>query len=201
MMILRWYNAAKADLGTETTWTAQDNPTATWQRLGGNLVSPANAFYVSVRLLNANYVGTLYFDEVKFSQIRAATPTAGTVSVADLVIQNYTHTDNLWQKVADIVTVAVDTELYLVFTQFFATAVGLSNDLYARVSDGTTNYPNDNGFRVPLNSTFKYASALISIPKNCNGKLLSLYAKAATITGTAYSATIQGWGHTPHTHV
>jgi hypothetical protein len=201
-MTVRQKTRTGANASTPEKYNTSPTLTSAWTEYGWTYTADSDTYYVVISpYFNCTSGGTGYFDDITFSEMRALAPTGGTISPTSLVYTNYTHNDNLWHKMMDIVTVSNDTEIYYAFVQFYGITIQLDYDTYAKVSDGTVDYPSSGGFLVPLkNDTSKYAAVLITIPKNCNGKTLSLWTKVATITGTSYNVTVQGWGHSPHSH-
>jgi len=71
---IRWYQKDKTTVISETNWS-QTSINATWTKVGGEATAPANAYYAKICVLNIEFAGTIYFDDIKCSEQRAAAAT------------------------------------------------------------------------------------------------------------------------------
>jgi len=157
--------------------------------------APSNARYARIYLGNRGISGKwVYFDDVVFSEMRAATPIDRLVCASsDITTTQFTPTGE-WQTLFTIEP-NEDTEVY--FIQF-AEKNAMGN---VRVKIGNDFYPSENGMIVESVSVSGFAPpdrVLFTIPRNVNGETIEIQIRVTT--SDAFMAWYYAWGHSPHYH-
>ena len=204
-----WRDKNQGYISEVSYWS--DITTSWQQKFTDVLTSPSNARYAHIILRNNEFNGTIYFDDVVLSEMRAAVPTAGVVAAANNItggsvsVPPYTWTTLVSTTIPD-----VDCECYFCEPVIYSEASDYQLNARVRIYDSTdgTYYPysgtSDYDFcprvRALGSSAFgPGCSCFITIPKNVKGHTLEVQIYSFHATANHYAAFV-GWGHSPHTH-
>lgn len=214
--LMEWYDVIG---GTKS----ETEPPADWKVTTGSFVTkyceftvPADKYYARVALRNYGNISsyeTNFYDDIIFSEMRAAIPTTGVV--AAVTSGSWWSTTDLpeltWTDVASITVPNVDHEVLFLFASVQIRLNASETDdlsiVEARIRDGTTYYPTTNGLFAIIYLTKTANSgclqATFSVPGNQKGKTLYLQIwNPMTLDWhrTAKNGILTCWGHSPHAH-
>ena len=199
---VRWYDANRQEIGQSPS--GQMSVTTDWQTYGYEVTAPSNARYAKVCLLNIELNGTIYFDSVTFSELRAAKPT-GSVVAGVVAISAEVTPGSGWQDLYTFTVPDEEMECYCLYMQLKADTSTLSASI--RIYDETTGhyYPIDDpntDFQL-MNVAFApsgptSSSCFCIIPRNVQNHTLRIQVRDEI--GSTFTLYLTAWGHSPHYH-
>jgi hypothetical protein len=212
--VVEFWNAAKSAAVGAIGFPA--SVVAGWNHPTAEGTTPSTARWALIKLYNynPNVWVDLYFDNVVFSEMRSAVPTAGVVAAGgSATTSTGTYNHNAWTASAATFTIpsTAHEEFFIDVgirnMETIAENWGLGIRIKLTKSGETTEYyPNSALTYCPNREIpggeYHSVSALITIPQDRQGWLVTpeLYvdhADAGTVQIKVYCA---GWGHSPHTH-
>lgn len=210
--VMEWYDVIG---GTKS----ETEPPVDWKVTTGSFVTkyaeftvPAGKYYARVVLRNygtALSYETNFYDDIIFSEMRAAVPTAGVVAETSSSVSTVGSIPNdTWTDVVNL-TPTINHEMcfvdYCCLIESTSSApTGSPWAVLMRARIGTDYYPSSGGIRrqIGINDYRVPLSCLFTIPKNCNG--LTVYIQIKTVNMSGITITTQNvcswWGHSPHVH-
>ena len=183
-----------------------------WNHLSNSATAAVNSRWARVYLYNylPDAICTNYFDNVVFSEMRAAIPTAGVIAASSATYGNETSVPDLtWTTLFDWTVASAEMESYFISAAIqVRSSPGADFWLRVRIYDSTDGiyYPiNDvgNTHQVPMifpNLTYSAGTALFTIPKSVAGHHIYLQVLHSLGASKLFMARYAGWGHSPHTH-
>ncbi|RLF68068.1 MAG: hypothetical protein DRN26_00545 [Thermoplasmata archaeon] len=210
--------------GNHITFGSASPPEDEWKKINGTGEIPSGTRYIRIALKFDNTSGSntksVWFDDVIFSELRAAIPTTGVVAAKSQVGTTteftLTSTDG-WKDMGISLTIP-DSEsdtheiLFVHFSSIIRRQSGASSTTYlgsldARIKVGNEYYPSSDGIqlaaRFPDNSTTEYfVSGFVTIPKDVRGKTIRLEYRHlwSGLTLKISASQLNCWGHAPHYH-
>jgi hypothetical protein len=204
-----WWDVNKSWISNSTIYGGSG--TTAFSEYKGEVTSPANARYCQIYLgvhTPATAPAWVEYDDVVFSEMRAAVPTAGVVGGTVDWAGTWTSCPYLtWTSLGSFTVPNVDHEVYFVQVTIRRSNPGTLKGA-VRLKIGSTYYPiadGSNGL-----SVFCYSEAaapelpsdgvLFTLPFNAKG--LTVYVEYRNTMNLLMDcdAGIVGWGHSPHTH-
>lgn len=222
-----WYDKNKTELTGQNSYiSGTSSGTTTWKAWTGEVIAPTDAKYARVILANETPItgpSWILFDDVIFSEMRAAVPTAGLVcgkagysaTGRALILDSWKEMEvNLSVPTGDanaheILFCSISIEHYAAYNTYCGQGVHVA---VKDVTDGIW-YPSDNHLLCPFcygqtwlsdpNDVEDFSNVTITIPKDIRGHTLEVYLylkyKAAP-TQYALIRRFTIWGHSPHSH-
>ena len=200
-----WWDVNKSWISNSTIYGGSG--TTAFSEYKGEVTSPANARYCQIYLgvhTPATAPAWVEYDDVVFSEMRAAVPTAGVVAAASTIAGLSTAVPaNTWTDICSITVPNEDHETLFIAGTVQRATIGVYCYGNVRIRDGTTYYPMSDGLHVsaPAQSASNYAQADfygITIPKNMKGK--TIYLQLNTDITDNWYGWLRIWGHSQHTH-
>jgi len=196
-----WKTTTTSFAKKEFTYTV---PTSHLAKDGVTTIYPR---YIRVVLRNygsSTTYETIYYDDVMFSELRAAEPTAGTVASHASGSGTATSVSgNTWTELHSITVPNEDHEILFVRLGVARHTNNSLIDGIVRAKVDSTYYPSSSGITVWQSGhadTYTYAYVTITIPSNVKGKTLKLEFQTSNANADTYHGEIQTWGHSPHYH-
>ncbi|MHA1290285.1 MAG: hypothetical protein ACTSPB_23120, partial [Candidatus Thorarchaeota archaeon] len=162
-----------------------------------------------VRVVLRNYGSsttyeTVYWDDVVFSELRAAEPTAGIVAAAasQTMGSAVTCSPNTWTTVRSLTVPNEEHEILFVYC---VTNASVQAKFRYRIKNVTKNeyYPSSTTTECPISATipdYGIVALFMTVPKNVGGDTLELQIYNLESTDRDFGASISCWGHSPHYH-
>jgi len=207
--VVEFWNAAKSAVVGAIGFPA--SVVAGWNHPTAEGTTPSTARWALIKLYNynPNVWVDLYFDNVVFSEMRSAVPTAGVVATATQLDfgSNVSCGTAGFTLIRSLAVPNVDHDV--LFVRVTARRSAYDKALFAmvKVTVDSVDYPSADGLYitgVPYipalgTSMFPTGFATITLPFNANGKTLNLYLKSLDETAN-FQGRFELWGHSPHTH-
>jgi len=206
---IHWYTRTKAESSTPHSDAYDGSATTSWGVLGGTVTSPSDAAYarVEVYIWQPSPTAEMRYDDIVFSEQRAAIPTEGVVGGITSDYYTTVHINTTWTTAVEIVVPDVDHEVYYIISMCTCKETQTSQaHINVRLYDVTANiyYPSlstyywillrANFWEVPFDCFF-------TIPRNVKGHTLRLQMRVDTSgLDSDFYVRLLAWGHSPHSH-
>ena len=184
----------------------------TWTTYSAEKTSPNLARFATLyfQVWEPASTTTHYLDDIIFSRTRAAVATIGVVAatITPVSLTEINVSLGVWANMGSFNVPAVDHELYIVRVKIRRKTYGTNLRGYTKIKVDSVFYPFEYGSGLIgaemwgyLPGDYPIGEVTIFLPFNCSGKTIEVWFYQGAVASDYYYASIEAYGHSPHTHV